>query len=33
MEKTTKPNKVYEDLKNAILYMRILPGKVLEKMK
>ncbi len=26
MEKTKKPNKVYEDLKKAILYMRILPG-------
>lgn len=26
MEKTKKPNKVYEDLKRAILYMRVLPG-------
>ena len=26
MEKTKKLNKVYEDLKNAILYMRILSG-------
>ena len=26
MEKAKKPNKVYEDLKKAILYMRVLPG-------